>query len=410
VSPDATRPAAANAHGFRLSALIAVLAMLAPFSIDTYLPSFPDIATEFGAAEWQLQQTLSLYLIAFAVTMLVYGPLSDTFGRRSVILVSLTLYTLSSVGAAFATDIEWLLIMRVGQGLSASGAVVVGRAIIRDAFAGAQAQRVMSQVMLVFAFAPAVAPIIGGYLHDASGWRAVFWFLALLGLLLWLWTALRLPETLPRASRQPADPRDVARGYVDALKHRRFMMLAAALALNFGALFLYISGSPAILYRHLGFGADDFGYWFVPIVGGLMAGSFLSGLMAGRHSHAQAANLGYAIMLTAAIGNVATSAWLAPTLPTVVGPVILYALGMSLAMPNLTLLGLEYFPDRRGLAAAVQGFIHVGFNAVVTGVMVTPLSGDLWLMAAGALGLLTVSFGLWRNYQGVMVQSQPPTA
>jgi MFS transporter, DHA1 family, multidrug resistance protein len=394
-----SHPVAADGHGFRLSALIAVLAMLAPFSIDTYLPSFPDIAVEFGAAEWQLQQTLSLYLIAFAVTMLIYGPLSDTFGRRSVILVTLALYTVSSIGCAFAPSIEWLLVMRVGQGLSASGAVVVGRAIVRDAFEGARAQRAMSHIMMVFAFAPAIAPIIGGYLHDASGWRAVFWFLAALGLLLWAWTALRLPETLPRTSRQPADPRDVARAYGDALKHRRFMLLAAALALNFGGLFLYVSGSPAVLYRHLGYGANDFGYWFVPMVAGLMIGSFISGRIAGRYSHAQAATAGYAIMAVAATINLATSALLAPTLFSVVTPVIGYALGMSLAMPNLTLIGLDYFPDRRGLAAAVQGFIHVGFNAVVTGVLVTPLSGKLWTMAAGTLVLLAISLGLWMVYQ-----------
>src|SRR3990172_7790848 len=144
--------------GLRLSFTVALFAMLAPFSIDTYLPSFPDIAKEFAASPVAMQQTLSLYMLAFAVMMLVYGPLSDAFGRKNVVLVSVVAYVVSSIGCALATDMRWLLLMRVGQGLSASGALVVGRAIIRDAFAGAAAQRVMSQVMLIFAVAPAVPP------------------------------------------------------------------------------------------------------------------------------------------------------------------------------------------------------------------------------------------------------------
>ncbi|HSD97339.1 MAG TPA: MFS transporter, partial [Sulfuricaulis sp.] len=161
-------------HGLWLSFTVALLAMLAPFSIDTYLPSFPDIGREFSVSSVVLQQTLSFYLLAFATMMLVYGPLSDAYGRKTVVLVSVAVYVATSIGCALAPNIHWLLLMRIGQGISASGALVVGRAIIRDAFAGAAAQRAMSQVMLIFALAPAIAPVIGGWLHDAFGWRSVF--------------------------------------------------------------------------------------------------------------------------------------------------------------------------------------------------------------------------------------------
>jgi MFS transporter, DHA1 family, multidrug resistance protein len=396
VTPTADR---APVHGFALSFTIAILSMLAPFSIDTYLPSLPDIAREFAAPEWQVQQTLSVYLIAFAITTLVYGPLSDTFGRRSVILVTVTLYTISSIGCALASDIHWLLAMRVGQGLAASGAVVVGRAIVRDAFSGARAQRAMSHVMLVFAVAPAAAPIIGGYLHDAFGWRSVFWFLALLGLALWVWVALRLPETLPPPARQPAQARDVGRAYGDALKHRQFMLIAFCVALNFGGLFLYVTGSPAVLYEHLGMEADDFGYLFVPLVVGLMGGAFISGRLAGRFTHQQAANLGFGVMLGAGFVNVVVASSVTPTLVTVVAPVMFYSLGMSIAMPNLTLLGLDCFPARRGLASAVQSFMHMSFNAVVAGLFVPLLSHRLWSMAGGQVVLVVMSLLLWSWYR-----------
>ncbi len=387
-----------HGRGYRLSLIVAVLAMLAPFSIDTFLPSFPDIALEFGASDWQLQQTLSLYLIAFGATTLVYGPLSDAFGRRRVILVSLALYTLSSIGCALAADIHWLLVTRVGQGLSASAAVVIGRAIVRDAFHGARAQKVMAQVTLLFGVAPAVAPIIGGYLHDAYGWRSVFWFLTGLGVFLWVWTTVMLPETLARTDRQTAHPGHIALAYWRAVRHPAFVLLVVSTALHFSGLFLYVAASPAVLYQHLGLAADDFGYLFVPLVIGLMLGAFISGRLAGRYSHAQAVWLGFAIMLVSAATNVAVSIWMRPTLASVVGPVASYAVGMSLALPNMTLLALECLPNRRGLAAAVQSCVQMIVMAIAAGVLAPMLSARLEWLAAGTVAVVLPSLAFWMLY------------
>lgn len=382
-------------HGLHLPAIVAVLAMLAPFSIDTYLPSLPDIAREFQASPLYLQQTLSAYLLAFGAMMLVYGPLSDAFGRRAVVLVSAAVYVLSSIGCALAPDANWLLLMRIGQGLSASGGLVVGRAVIRDAFAGAAAQRVMSQVMLMFALAPAVAPIIGGWLHDAYGWRSVFWFLTLLGIATWIGVAWLLPETLPPVGRQSAHPRAIAVAYLHALRHGRFNLLIATIALNFGGFFLYIAASPDLLYRHLGYDAQDFGRLFVPLVAGLMAGAFVSGRMAGRFTHARAVTAGYALMLGAAAVNLAAAYFLPHAVVAVIAPVVLYATGMSLAMPNLSLLALEVFPLRRGLASALQGFVQTTFNAVVAGAFAPALSPRLEWMAGGMLAMNLAGLTLW---------------
>lgn len=396
--------------GLRLSFTVALFAMLAPFSIDTYLPSFPDIAKEFAASPVAMQQTLSLYLLAFAVMMLVYGPLSDAFGRRNVVLVSVVAYVVSSIGCALATDMHWLLLMRIGQGLSASGALVVGRAIIRDAFAGPAAQRVMSQVMLIFAVAPAIAPIIGGWLHDAFGWRSVFWFLVLLGLVVWLWAAFFLPETLPPVGRQSGHPRAIAAAYWRALVTGRFMALIAVIALSFGGFFLYIAGSPDVMYRHLHYGADDFGRLFVPLVAGLMLGAFISGRMAGRFTHAQAVGAGFAVMLAAASVNLGLAALLAHTAYTIIVPVMLYATGISLAMPNLSLLALDVFPSHRGLASALQGFSHAGFNAVVAGLLAPLLSHRVEFLAAGMLTLNLAGLGLWFYWRHRFNTREPATA
>lgn len=381
--------------GRRLSFIVAALAMLAPFSIDTYLPSFREIAQELAVSPLALQQTLSLYLLAFAVMMLVYGPLSDVYGRKRVVLMSGAVYALSSIGCALATNVHWLLLMRIGQGLSASGGLVVGRAVIRDAFAGPAAQRVMSQVMLIFALAPAVAPIIGGWLHDAFGWRSVFWFLTLLGLSVWVWVGLSLPETLPPVRRQSGQPRAVATAYLRALGSGRFMLLIAVIALNFGGFFLYVAGSPDVMYCHLHYGPEEFGRLFVPLVAGLMLGSFLSGRMAGRFTHGRAVDAGFGLMLAAVGVNLLLALWLAHTALTIIAPVMVYAAGMALAMPNLTLLALDVFPSHRGLASALQGFGQAGFSAVVAGVLAPLLSGRVELMAGGMLALSLSSLALW---------------
>lgn len=383
-------------HGRWLAVTVALLAMLAPFSIDTYLPSFPDIGREFAVSSVYLQQTLSFYLLAFAVMTLVYGPLSDTYGRRRVALGAVAFYVLSSIGCVYAPNALWLLLMRVGQGLSASAGIVVGRAIIRDVFAGAQAQRVMAQMMLIFALAPAIAPIIGGWLHDAFGWRSVFIFLTLLGMALWAWTAWVLPETLPAVARQSIHPRDVSRTYWHALRSTNFMGLVMVTALNFGGMFLYIAGSPEVIYRHLQRGPNDFGLLFVPLVGGLMTGTLLSSRLAGRVTHAHCVDIGYGLMLGGAVLNVLLAFTAATSVFTVVAPPVLYASGMALAMPNLSLLAIDLYPAHRGLASALQGFTHTASNAVVAGLVVPLLAHDLHWLTAGMLAFAVTGFVWWR--------------
>jgi len=388
-------------YGWRLAGIVAMLAMVAPFSIDTYLPSFPDIARELSVSAWGLQQTLSLYLFAFGGMTLVYGPLSDAFGRRNVVLVSAVFYVLASIGCALAPSFEWLVAMRIGQGLAASGGLVVGRAIIRDAFGGAQAQRVMSQVMLIFALAPAVAPILGGYLHDAFGWRSVFWFLVVLGLAIWIGVALWLPETLPPVGRQSPHPRAIAHAYGRTLTHGRFMLLVLITAFNFGGFFLYVSGSPDVMYRHLHFGPDDFGYLFVPLVAGLMLGAFVSGRVAGTLSHAQAVSVAYGVMLGAATINLLLTT-VTPSSPvTIIAPLMLYASGMSLAMPNLTLLALEYFPTHRGTASAVQNFTQTVSNGAAAGLLAPALSPTLPGLATGMVVLNLIGLCGWLAYRRI---------
>ncbi|HMM46681.1 MAG TPA: multidrug effflux MFS transporter [Thiobacillaceae bacterium] len=382
-------------HPLLIAVVVAALSVLAPFTIDTYLPSFPAIAAELDASHAQMQQTMGLYLAAFAIVTLIYGPLSDRFGRRPVIVGALLLYVVGSVGAALASTIEGLLFWRVVQGLSAGAGVVVGRAMVRDAFSGHHAQRVLSHAMLMFAVAPAIAPMIGGMLQHAYDWRAVFWFLALLGACVFALVAWRAPETLPVAARRSIHPVKVGRAYAEALRHRRFMALVLAFALNFGGFFIYIAAAPTLLYEHLHLGLNDFWMQFVPMVAGLMLGSFATGRLAGRMTPERGIEISYGVMLVASLLNVAQAFWLPPAPVNVLAPLVLYAFAVSFSMPGLTVLALDCIPRNRGMAAAVQSFMQVGFNAVVAGLLVPLISHHVWSLALGMLGLLLAGLLVW---------------
>ncbi len=378
-----------------LSLIVALLAMLAPFSIDTYLPSFPDIAADLAATPLQMQQTMSLYLLAFALSTLFYGPLSDSFGRKKIAVVALLLYAVSSIGCALALNIEQLIWMRIGQGMAASAGLVIGRAMIRDCYHGPQAQRVMARMMLIFAVAPAVAPVIGGLLHDFFGWRAVFWFLAGLGMLLAAMLLLGSSETHPRAVRQSIHPVVVGRSYLAVLVSPRFMGLAFTFSLMFGGFFLYVAGAPHIIYDHLGLGVNDFWVLFVPIVGGVMLGSFTAGRLAGRLPPARTVAVGFVIMVTAGLANLLQAMLMTPAPLNVIAPAALYLMGMAIAMPNLSLMGLECFPANRGMASAMQSFIQMGVAALVVGLIAPWVVPHLPWLALTMMGLNGVALLLW---------------
>ncbi|MGH8855688.1 MAG: Bcr/CflA family efflux MFS transporter, partial [Telluria sp.] len=209
-----------------LTVLLAFLGMTGALAIDAYLPSMPAIGGEFGVGPVAVQQTLSVFLFTFALMMLFYGTLSDSFGRRPVILGALALYALSSVGAAFAPSFGWLLVFRALQGLSAGAGSVIGQAIVQDRYAGPQAQKIMSHIMMVFGLAPAVAPILGGWLHVHFGWRSTFYFLTLFGIVMIGLVWRLLPESLAPEKRQPFHPVTIARNYLMVLRHPQFVMLA----------------------------------------------------------------------------------------------------------------------------------------------------------------------------------------
>jgi DHA1 family bicyclomycin/chloramphenicol resistance-like MFS transporter len=341
---------------------------------------------------------MSGYLFAFGLMFLFHGALSDSFGRRPVILTALVVYTLASVGAALATTIQGLILWRIVQGLSVGAGMVVGRAMIRDLFNTEDAQRLMSLVTLFFGLAPAIAPIIGGWLFVGIGWRSIFWFLAGVGFVLVAVSARSLPETLPETGRHPFHPVALLKGYHEVGLNHSFLLLSLTAGLIFNAFFLYIVSAPVFVGEHLGLGPQQYAWLFIPSIAGIMTGARISGLSAGKVNPRDMVKRAFGFMFAAAAGNMGYSLMVAPSVPWAVIPIFVFAIGFAMAMPSITLITLDLFPTRRGMAASLQGFVSGMVNTLDAGLISPAVSHSPKLLAAGMLAMMLGGLATFSAY------------
>ena len=393
MNPDAAQ--IWRAPRWALAVLLALLGMLGPFSIDTYLPAFSGIARSLGATPAEMQQTLSAYLFGFAFMNLFHGALSDSLGRRPVVLWGIAVFTLASAGCAMSQSIGQLVFFRALQGLSTGAGIVVSRAVIRDMFAPAQAQKVMSQVTIYFGVAPAVAPLIGGWLFVHLDWHSIFWFLTLVGAALWAANYKLLPETLHLSHRQPFEVKHLMRGYWQLGSNPRFLLLALASGIPFNGMFLYVLSAPAFLGEHLQLAPPDFFWLFLLTIAGIMMGAWLSGRMAGRLPAKQQIRYGFSVMLLVSLVNVTANFVWVPQASWAMFPIALFAFGWALMVPVVTLLVLDLYPERRGLASSLQAFVGSTANGIVAGVVAPLVMHSTRALAVTSLGMLGVGLLAW---------------
>ena len=384
-----------RAPRWALAVLLAVLGMLGPFSIDTYIPAFSGIARSIGATPGEMQQTLSAYLFGFAFMNLFHGALSDSFGRRPVVLWGLAVFTLASLGCALSQTIGQLVLFRALQGLSTGAGIVVSRAVIRDMFPPAEAQKVMAQVTIYFGIAPAIAPIVGGFLFVHLGWHAIFWFLVGVGVVLWVANYKLLPETLHRDHRQPFEVRHLMRGYWDLCSDPRFLLLALASGVPFNGMFLYVLSAPAFLGDHLGLAPTQFFWFFILTIGGIMAGAWASGRMAGKVAPKRQIRDGFVIMLATSLVNVIANALFTPHAAWALWPLAVFAFGWALMVPVVTLLVLDLHPERRGMASSLQAVIGSTANGVVAGIVAPLVMHSTLALALTSALMLCIGLVAW---------------
>ena len=383
-----------------LAFLLASLSMFGPFCIDAIFPAFPAISAQFHATPLAMQQTISVYLIAYAAMSLVLGAFSDAWGRRRVILWGVFVFLAACIGCALAQSMAMLLVFRALQGSSAGLGLIVGRALIRDCFEGADAQRLMAQISMIFGIAPAVAPVIGAWLVALGSWHTLFWALGGFAALLLAACYAVLPETHPLEKRLPLSPRPLLQRYTHILVDAEFLLLAATIILSFSGLFLYVVSAPGFILGALRLTQNEFYWLFVPAISGLVLGSILAGRLAGRVSTRATLNIGSAIMLGAALLNIAIAYLVVPArVPWAVLPLGICGIGLNFVAPTLNLLIIDRFPQFRGSASSVQACMNLTFCAVLAGV-VSPWIGDNARdLAWASLGLYLCGFVAWRGYR-----------
>lgn len=352
-----------------LSVVLASLAALAPFAIDTYLPAFHVMGADLGASEVHIQQSLTFYLMPYAFMTLFHGAISDAIGRVTTIKWGLSIFVLASIGCAFAPNVETLWFFRALQGASGGAGNTVARAMVRDLFEGAQAQRVMATVQMLFGIAPAVAPIIGGLLLGIH-WQIIFLFLALYAAISLTAAVIYLPETMPVEKRLPLSTKQVSSSYQKIFSDKEFRYIVLATGANFSAFFVYVLASPVFLLKLLGLNPHQFGWMFIPTVCGMIIGSYLAKYAAGKYTHRQVIKAAYIWMAVIVVLNLSIC-FLLPTNPIYnIVPVALFNVGMALAMPVLSLAALDRHPKIRGTAASGQAFIQMLLSTVSAGLIV----------------------------------------
>ncbi|MFZ1769602.1 MAG: Bcr/CflA family multidrug efflux MFS transporter, partial [Caldilinea sp.] len=355
IGPTMTAIARSQSSYAKLALILGVLAAFGPLSIDTYLPALPTIAEEFGTTTAAVQQTLSAFFIGLSLGQLFYGPISDRVGRRGPLLFGCAMYTVVSLGCAFAPSVAGLMGLRFLQALGSSAGVVIGRSVVRDRFDERESARMYSFLVLVMGVAPITAPLIGGQLLVAFGWRAIFFVLAAFGLLCLLMVWFGLEESLPEARRTREGLGHALRGYGALLADRRYMGFALAGGLASAAMFAYISGSAFVFIELNGVSPDRFGFFFGANAFGLIAASQLNRWLLARYTSTR--------LLTAALSVTATAALLlfATTWAGMGGfPLLLALLFITIAStgmvgPNATALAMAPYGRRAGGASALLG-------------------------------------------------------
>jgi len=389
-------------HSNLLVYVLASLAALAPFAIDTYLPAFHAMGADLGASDLHIQQSLAVYLFPYAVMTLWHGAISDEIGRIATIKWGLSIFVLASIGCAFAPNVETLWFFRALQGASGGAGNTVARAMVRDLFEGAQAQRVMATIQILFGIAPAVAPIIGGFLLGFH-WQAIFIFLAIYAAIS-LWAAVTfLPETMPPEKRLKFTAHNVIKSYKTIFGDAEFAKLCIASGANFSAFFVYVLASPIFLGKLLGLTPQQYGYLFIPTVTGMVLGSYLARRAAGKYAAKSVIKTAYIWMGVVVLLNVAICYYL-PAKPIYnIFPVALFNVGMALAMPILSLAALDRHSKIRGTAASGQAFIQMFLSTVSAGLIVPLVWGSVLGLAFAMLAYLLMGWlvikqtKLWKN-------------
>ncbi len=372
--------------------LITAMLMMQPLSTDLYLASLPSLVSVFQVPVATIQLTLSVFVIGFGIAQLIIGPFSDRFGRRPVLLTGLALYIAASILCGMADSIELLIAARFIQALGCCSAVIVARAIVRDAYPPENSARVIARASTWISIAPIIGPILGSYLQVSFGWRAAFAALAVFTAIVFAASVMRLPETNEHKNPHATDFSGLLNNYQIVLRTRLFWSFALPGAFSYASIFLFISGSSFVLINVLQVPTEWFGYCFGLGVSGYMTGTLICRRLLKTISSADALRIGTGCALLAGLFFlVATIAGLAHW-STMVVAMFLTMVAHGIIFPVTQSGAVSPFPKQAGTAAGLMGALFMLFAFVIGGLVGATHNGTLYPMAIIACTLGTLNF------------------
>lgn len=378
----------------RIALVIGLLGAVGPFAIDMYLPALPFVAADLGASAQATQATLSVFFAAFGISQLVYGPLSDQFGRKPPLYVGLLIFLAGTIGCAFAPSIGALLIARAVQGIGAATVMVIPRAIIRDLHTGPAATRLMATVMLVISVSPMLAPLAGSGVMAVAGWRAIFGVLAVAAAVSLALTAFALEETLPAERRVPARPRQLATGAWRLLRDPQFLGLTFVGGFALASFFAFLASASFVYTEAFGLTPTGFSIAFALNAIGFFAATQAAASLGERYGMGRVVRL--AVTAFAVVACLLVLVVLAGfgTLPVIVGMLFVGNAFLGLVIPTVAVMALDPHPDIAGLASSLGGTLQM-----VTGGLMIAAAGPFFdgtalpmvgaIAAAGVLAFVT---------------------
>ena len=348
-----------------LGTTLTMLLALHASTIDTLLPAIPGIRSEFAVGAGAGQLSISAFVYAFAAVQLVYGPLSDRFGRRSVLLWSMSLFTLGTVLAFAAGSFETLVVSRVVQGIGAGAAPAVARAVIRDIYGPERSGQVLSYIMAAFGIIAVANPIAGGVLTDWFGWRAVFVYMTVYGALILVLVWFRLAETLPARQVGGLGFRRLLGNYRTMLTDRRFVVITICTCCIHASMFGWLSGSVLVFIDSWGATPSLAGTYISISLGGFIVGSMVAGRISGRLGSTRLIDAGNLVCLSSAAVALVPAFAGVQSAPYMIAPVVVFMFGVGFVIPPASAAAIAPFPSMAGAASSFLGFSQISASSTV---------------------------------------------
>lgn len=370
----------------RTAALGAALVAIGPVTMALYTPAMPVLAEAFDTSRSMIKLTLTAYFAGFALTQLICGPLTDAFGRRPVTLAFLLLYLASTLLATFAPTVEWMIVARTLQGIGAAVGISVSRAIVRDQFTGQTSARIMNAIGTMLAIGPAISPTIGGLTLELFGWREIFWFMVVYGVVLMLAVALWMAETNRFIDRANLRPARLVINYITLLRDPRFLRPSLLVGFGIGSIYTLATILPFVLIDQLGLSPSQFGIGMMVQSGSFISGTLVTGRLLRRVDADRLIPYGLTGLVLASAAMVATHQLLPMSFLAVMLPVGLFAFSLATVLPAAMTASLQGFPQMAGAAASMTGFLQFG-----TGILGSVLAA--WL-GDPSLAMLIVAPGM----------------